>query len=233
VKFIRKGPRPAAPVEFERINAPTPQNLEYDALPGHVKRILCERLLAEQGRICAYTMRRIGEDGSVASDFHLEHIRPQSSNPRLQLDYANLVLCAPSGDQPCEWGAIRKKNVDVDVSNFVSPLRQDCEQRLSYRSNGLVHERAESDEAARSTINLLNLNHRELVLQRTAALREFGLGEGARRPLGAKALERLSQRICEPSASGDFAPFCVAIRQVAANLAKKALQRASRLRAGH
>jgi uncharacterized protein (TIGR02646 family) len=230
VKFIRKGRKPAALSKFERENVTTPQTFKFDALPTRVKCVLCERMLAEQGRLCAYTMRRIGEEGAVASDFHLEHIRSQSGNPELQLDYANLVLCAPRGDRPCEWGAINKKNVEVNVSNFVSPLRQDCEERLLYRSNGLVNEYAESDEAARSTINLLNLNHRELVLQRTAALREFGLAEGARKPLSAKALERLSRQICEPSGSGDFAPFCIAVRHVATHLANKAVQRALRLR---
>lgn len=229
MKHIRKGRKPAALAKFERDNVATPQVVAYVALPSDVRRALTKRMLKEQGRLCAYTMRRIGEIG--ASDFHVEHIRPQRRQPELQLDYANIVLCSPGEDKSrCDWGATYKKDALVDDSNFLSPLRADCETRLIYRLDGTVREASENDPAAKSTIGLLNLNHRELVAERVAALRAFGLGEGAARPLSGKAAERLSQHICQSNAEGDFEPFCVAIRQAAERLAAKALKRSARLR---
>jgi uncharacterized protein (TIGR02646 family) len=239
VKFIRKGRKPAVLAKFERKNATTPQVVTYGGLAGPDRAELTKRLLHEQGRLCAYTMRRIGAvDAAGAADFHVEHIRPQSLHPRLQLDYRNIILCAP-GRSHCEWGARCKDNADVEESNFLSPLRRDCETRLSFRVDGAVRAESETDEAAKSTISLLNLNHRELIAERSAALRSFGLFDDSTqalagksmKPLGGKAAERLSQRICEPNSDGEFEPFCVAIRQVAERFARRAIQRSARLAA--
>jgi len=232
VKFIRKGRKPPTLAKFERDNASTSHMLEYDALPRIVKRELSNRMLKEQGRLCAYTMRRIGANVvAEAPDFHIEHILSRSRRPELQLDYLNMILCAPGVDQPvCAWGARLKGNTEVGDSNFVSPLRADCEARFLYRLDGHLRATDDRDEAANSTIKILNLNHRELVEQRLAALRASGLGPGAIRPVGARAAARLSKEICLRSAEGDFAPFCVAIQQAAARLATKAAQRAARLR---
>jgi uncharacterized protein (TIGR02646 family) len=231
VKFIAKGRKPAALAQFERANAATPHLLTYAALSGEVKRALVDRLLAEQGRLCAYTMQRIG--GSGPTDYHVEHFRPQSSNPALQIDYFNLLLCAPGADKPdCEWGAVCKKNIEPDDDNFVSPLRANCETRLTYLPDGNVCATDNSDLAASSTIRTLNLNHRELVAERSRVLRAFGLSREPRKrkPLSAREAERLSRQICLPSRNGDFEPFCVAIQQVANWITRKAEQRSARLR---
>lgn len=231
MKHISKGRQPARLAKFKRDNADEPLNSTYDDLTKDDRQPLAEKMLKEQGRLCAYTMQRIGKLEDTFADCHIEHIRPRHSRPDLQLDYGNMVLCAPGRDQQdCGWGARFKDNTEVDESNFVSPLRADCETRLVYRANGEAHPANPSDEAASATINILNLNHRELLAARSRALSDSGLSGLANKPLGAKETRRLSKDICLPDVNGDFVPFCVAIRQVAVALAEKIERRAARLR---
>ena len=170
-------------------------------------------------------MQRIG---AAAPDYHIEHIRPQSRYPALQIAYDNMLLCAPEG--ACDWGARRKDEADVDESNFVSPLRETCETRFVYRLGGEIRAAAEGDAAAKATINLLNLNHRDLVAQRAEALRRLGFGPQAVKPLSAHEANRLSAAICERDSDGNFVPFCVAIKQAAEKEARRLRDRSARTR---
>jgi len=227
VKFIRKGRKPAALARFERKNAATPQAATYAGLAPETRRALVKKMLEEQGRLCAYTMRCIGVS-TDARDYHIEHIRPRSRCPELQIEYKNMLLCAPGGG--CDWGARCKDEADVDEANFVSPLNETCETRFEYRRDGFVRASEENDAAAASTLNLLNLNHKELVAERGEAMRRFGLGPNAQKALSAQKAERLGARICERNLDGSFEPFCIAIRQAAERIARRARERSARLR---
>jgi len=232
VRHIRKGRTPSALDKFRRENARTPHVFAYDNLPGDVRRALTRKMLKEQGRLCAYTMRRIGDFQSAAqADFHVEHIRSQKEHPELRLDYLNIVLCSPGADRSrCEWGAKYKDDALVDERNFLSPLRADCETRLAFRADGRVFAADATDHAAKATVDVLNLNHHELIADRAGAMRALGLGRSVRKRLGPREADRLSRRICLPNSNGDFEPFCVAIRQVAEVVARKSANRAARLR---
>ena len=232
MKHIRKGRTPAALVKFKRDNAQTPHVLAYANLPGDAKRALVKKMLREQGRLCAYTMRRIGGNGDgQPADFHVEHIRSQKEHPELRLDYFNIVLCSPGADKPrCEWGAKFKDDASVNELNFLSPLRADCETRLAFRPDGRVLAADATDEPAKATIGILNLNHYELVTERARAMRALGLGRDVRRRLGPTEAGRLYKTLGLANGDGDFEPFCTALRQVAGVIARKSAQRAARLR---
>ena len=231
MKYIRKGRKPAKLAKFERENAGTPQVAMYDGLTSDVRRALAVAMLKDQGHLCAYTMRRIGQSEDFAADCHIEHMFSREARPDLQLDYRNMILCAPGRDKPrCEWGARRKDNAVVNEGNFVFPLRADCETRLRYRLDGSVCAASDDDAAAKSTVALLNLNHRELVSERIAALGAFGLGETAAKPLRGRAVEALGRTIAQRHADGRLAPFCIAIQQAAFSEADKAVRRAARMR---
>jgi uncharacterized protein (TIGR02646 family) len=91
-------------------------------------------------------MRRIGNLSDFADDCHFEHIFSRARRPDLQLDYNNLVLCAPGRYKTnCEWGARHKDDAVVDDGNFLSPLRADCETRLIYRLDGSVNAASDDD----------------------------------------------------------------------------------------
>ena len=69
MRRIRKTHPPASLRQWINTNKTLP-NFNYDALPGAVKNDLKERLLSEQGFLCAYTGLGI-EDNS-----HIEHLKP-------------------------------------------------------------------------------------------------------------------------------------------------------------
>ena len=207
MRYIKKGREPAALREFKRRNRASPELLCYEALGGDVKQALRVQMLREQGALCAYTMIPIGRE--TVADFHIEHIRPQWRDPANELNYGNMALCAPGGDETrnCEWGAVKKRGAEVDDSNFVSPLNRGCEQRLKFGVEGEVRPSNDSDFAAKRTIDLLALNHDALQSARLVVLSGHGLGAGARRPVTTAQAERLAAAIMKPNNDGLFEPF--------------------------
>jgi uncharacterized protein (TIGR02646 family) len=226
VRFIEKGAEPARLRDFKRENRDTPELLYYSNLTRAVRDELHARMLSEQGRLCAYTMLRIGVRSMVGGrpDFHVEHIQPQAHVDR-GLDYDNMVLCA---SKPVDFGAYRKGDANVDDRNFISPLSSACERRLRYRQDGEVRPAREGDGAARHTIDLLNLNHAVLAEERAEAIRAQGLRNNSPRPISAKKSERLARDITAPNGEGNLAPFCAAIKQVAERFAQQRQKRAAR-----
>ncbi len=58
----------------------------YDNMPADTKDKLREALLAEQGHVCCYCMKRI-----YADDMKIEHWRSQKIYPELSLSYKNML----------------------------------------------------------------------------------------------------------------------------------------------
>ena len=170
-------------------------------------------MIADQGGLCAYTMRRIDQSSS-----HVEHIRPQSRCRRDQrgsdLDYGNLVACFPRHDvkgQP-RYGARLKDDWWVDEgAEFVSPLYPTCEQVFRFRRDGEI-EAVGNRTGARATIAVLGLDHRSLTEDRKRLIDEFIYGPRGDDPMSSAAAERARNSICSRSVSGLFYEFCVAIR---------------------
>jgi uncharacterized protein (TIGR02646 family) len=229
VRYIEKGREPSKLASFKQKNRNLPEMLCYKALDRGIMQSLRTRMLREQGALCAYTMAPIGRQKAV--DFHIEHIRPQWRDDLNELDYHNMVLCAPGDtERPnCKWGAVKKGGALVDESNFVSPLNSNCEQRLKFGARGDVRPSSEADRAAKRTIDLLALNHPLLVSARAYVLREYGLASGSQRPITAAQAERLAQAILVPNRAGHLQPFCIAIKQVAERFARQTRARAARL----
>jgi uncharacterized protein (TIGR02646 family) len=227
VKFIQKAAEPPLLRRWKKANAGAAHQLSYANIPGPAREELRIRLLHEQGHLCAYTMRRIDAIG----DGHIEHISPQSRHPEKDVDYDNMLFCFPGALRAqCDYGALRKVNEDVTPVNFVCPLDRSCETRLSYGLNGEVKAASASDAAALHTIELLNLNHSELVALRQSAVRSLLLFRRVGEAISAAKARRLAHEVMRANMAGHFEPFCVAIRQVAELYAKQSESRAARLR---
>lgn len=230
MRYISKGSEPHELINWKRINKTSPENLCYGSLGQAQKDAIKEGLLKEQGYLCAYTMHRI----CSADDCHIEHINPQSIMPEQDIDYANLVACFPKdgGDVSHGYGAPVKASRTVE--GFVSPLRMDCEQRLTFAENGSISSQ-QHDQAARDTIALLKLDHPKLVEYRSAAIVAHGItlrGRGRRRSelLTAAQARALAKEIMRPDHQGYIAPFCTAIAQVALRYAQQEESRAQRMK---
>lgn len=132
------------------------------------KNELRQSLLAEQGYICCYCMKRITED-----KMRIEHWLPQSKHPDRELDYANLLAACQGGEN----GSKRQYHCDVSKGEqeiFVHPneaIGTNCEALVQFRRNGYVYSKNEDIDRELNQILKLNLQH--LVEGRVAALDGF------------------------------------------------------------
>ena len=136
---------------------------------------LKQKLIEEQGYLCAYTGIRISSDIKVdgivlgKGTFHVEHLKPRTICKKEQkeqgniisedLDYRNMVACYPKdeNDASCSFGA-KSKDDWWDEEEFISPCQEDCERRFSFSWSGIVSPTLDEDYAAKKTIEKLGLN---------------------------------------------------------------------------
>ena len=212
MKYIEKTGCPHAYSRWCTAVAGTNQS-DWRDVPSAQKGRILAAMIAEQGGLCAYTMRRIDENSS-----HVEHIKPQGRCREdlsgSDLDYTNLVACFPRDGMkaPYRYGAQRKDNWwDNDGAEFVSPLRPVCERVFRFRLDGEIepiHNRTE----ARTTIAVLGLDHRSLTEDRKRVIEEFIYGPTRDDPMSSAAARRARDTICDRNGNSRFYEFCVALR---------------------
>ena len=152
-------------------------DLEYRNLPLPEKRATVNVLFAEQTGQCVYCGRRISLYRH--GQFHIEHFRPQSRYPELQLDYANLFLsCGPELEHGPTPTCGNHKAGWFDEDRHIPPAPESCAERFRFRSSGEIAS-DDTPEAAKM-IQVLNLNHPELVTERRVVIEDLDreLAEG-------------------------------------------------------
>ncbi len=119
---------------------------------------LRDSLLAEQGEICAYCMRRIPvADAGTSETTRIEHIKPQSNLSREEaMDYRNMVICCPGA-----MASTSKKDCHCDRhkgETFISftPFDQNFIDTLSYKSDGTIE--SSNKKYDKELNEVLNLN---------------------------------------------------------------------------
>jgi uncharacterized protein (TIGR02646 family) len=188
-------------------------NSRYEQLTAatDVKNQLRERLIKEQYFLCAYT----GLDIS-GSNFHVEHLYPRhlsrQNGTREDVDYFNMLACYPSAEykENCYFGA-NKKDKWWDASKFVSPLLSNCEVRFGFNWSGKISTNS-SDAVAKSTVEVLSLDHSQLTSLRKAAIDGFfgfSSGTAISKPQARKLLTKIDQ-----PEGGKLRPFCFVLKQL-------------------
>ena len=179
------------------------------------KELILAAMIADQGGLCAYTMRRIDNNSS-----HVEHIKPQSRCREdlhgSDLDYTNLVACFPRQGMKAQYryGAQLKDNWwDNDGAEFVSPLQPVYEQVFRFKLDGEI-EAIDNRTEARTTIVVLGLNHGSLTEDRKRVIEELIYGPTGDNPMSYTAAQRVRDRICDRNRNGLFYEFCVALEQL-------------------
>ena len=131
------------------------QRSERDAMEG--------ALYMEQTGQCVYCGRRISP--GAHRECHVEHFRPRSRYPDLELDHANLFLsCGPEGEHGSRQTCGDFKKNWFDEERHVPPAPESCAERFRFRSSG--HIAGGGAPEAEKMIEVLNLNHSELVTER-------------------------------------------------------------------
>lgn len=184
-----------------------------DLLGTKAHALLKDKLLQEQGWLCAYTGKAIESQSS-----HVEHLKPQSACDEWQdVEYRNVVACFPAdgGDVSHGYGAPVKASW-WDEEQFVSPLSEDCERRFRFAWSGHVHPNPEDYHAAEVTIKALGLDEEMLRLLRKARIDGF-FGFGARtrtRPLSIADARIVLANIDRLDGNGRLREFCFVLKQL-------------------
>lgn len=193
-------------------------NFGYAALRQSRSRasLLLESLLTEQGGLCAYTGRRVGNDSA-----HVEHLTPPCYCERGQdVAYDNMGACWPEPNGPAgDFGAHAKGNwpSPAEAGMFVSPLSPGCEGRFVFNDRGEIRPANAADRAAATTIGRLKLDHKRLTAFRRSEI-DAVLGET--RTLSLKDARRWlkglgsAEAALNAGAQIELTPYCFALKQV-------------------
>lgn len=157
--FIKKS---APPVIFQ--NYTQQKNAHFDDMPTEVKQTLRESLVAEQGGICAYCMKRIFAN---KDEMKIEHLEPRA--PENELDYHNLLAVCHGGEE----GNKKHYTCDKKKGNqhlHLSPLRKADMATITYRAGKIY---SSSEVYQHDLHDILNLNDENLIQKRNEALIAF------------------------------------------------------------
>ena len=180
VRGSAKGDEPDALRTWKANQRAAGIDLRYGDLGGAALQATRQALYLEQTGQCVYCGRAI-ELGAYTGR-HVEHFRPRSRYPDLELAYANLFLsCGPLRSQGHPRPTCgNQKNAWFDETCHVEPAPEDaCQGRFVFASDGRIC--GDGTPEADRMIDVLNLNHSELVYERSALIEELDceLGQGA------------------------------------------------------
>ncbi len=209
MKWIRKNTEPRELSEW-RARYRSDINFGYALMRGshNVVAAVTNSLLLEQGWLCAYTGLRIELDSC-----HIEHIKSQiHCVPSETVAYNNMGACFPRPNPESEtpYGAEKKGSWPPPSEQhlFVSPLDQSCEMRFLFNLRGEIRSR-DDDQAAKTTIEKLGLDHSELESYRKSAIQgALGKTNNLRIKDARKQLRRLNSQ-----QNGRLKPFCFVLVQ--------------------
>jgi uncharacterized protein (TIGR02646 family) len=142
MRTINKGSEPCSLATWKLKNS----HKRYTDLDPNIRQEIRQHALKEQFHLCAYCCQRI-EDIDTC---HNEHLEAQSLNPKLTLDFTNIVV---SCNTPNQCG-----NAHGSQPLSLTPLMAECETELLFRISGRV--KGLSDRAT-TTIQVLNLGDHE------------------------------------------------------------------------
>lgn len=181
-------------------DVPAPDS--WDELQNPMKRDLWHALLREQGHTCCYCGIRIAygpepptlteTEEPDAEGSHIEHILPREHYKEHTFVYENLAIScqgqqvsrhARAGRPPSRvdttlhCGTHKDNWPDLEQRElFVAPTDEDCETCFIFLANGAIRPAPDSSkraEAARETIQRLNLNTPRLRANRRLVLEEL------------------------------------------------------------
>ncbi|MBP0019270.1 MAG: TIGR02646 family protein [Cyanobacteria bacterium SBLK] len=156
MKRIRKQKAPNSFTEWKLKNKAKQTNYSYDNFQNPEKREVHESLLQEQGYICCYCCGRIRLDNS-----HIEHLKSQTDNPELDLDYHNMLASCGSQQRFPEYCGNQKGDRKIPIT----PLQDRCEESFEFLRDGRIRPlktKPEREQEVNETIETLNLNHPEI-----------------------------------------------------------------------
>ncbi|SHN45729.1 retron system putative HNH endonuclease [Chitinophaga sp. CF418] len=163
MKLITKSKEPNS-LTKHRANRP---GANFDNILLVDKNELRGSLLAEQGHICCYCMKRIvvnaNNDGSSSYQMKVEHYKCQENYPELQLIYTNLFgACMGNEGHPGKLQTCDTKKAYFDLTINPLSLSPNCESLFKYNAEGEISSVNNDNEINRQINEILNLNMQTL-----------------------------------------------------------------------
>jgi uncharacterized protein (TIGR02646 family) len=202
MKYISKR---AEPKEFTAWKALANDDWQptYRDLRGIEKQAVHSSLIQEQGGLCCYC-----EDSVNSGNSHIEHFRPQSDHHVDPLDYSNMLCsCQRNLREQAPRHCGNAKGDWFDGNLLISPLDQKCEDRFAYAADGSIRASHPNDEAAKTTIDKLELDCAKLRSRRKATIDALLLGSATDEGLRESVMLHL-----EPDGNGAFDRFYTTVR---------------------
>ena len=189
---IKKGREPKELVEYRQL-----PDASYENMDSHLKNIVLDHLLHEQGHLCAYCMRRIPEKRKLPIGVQgatIEHWFPRNPDSGEDygqgLDYRNM-LAVCSGNRGC--GDERNLTCDAKRGNdklTVNPCNSKTLHSITYSHNGKIKS---TDTRIDEDLNeRLNLNSEVVSFPENRK----------------QVLDALIMNIKEKHPAGDIKPYC-------------------------
>ncbi len=210
MKQITKNSEPRSLVQY-RANGGTFEDLPKDEVRNS--------LLAEQGHICCYCMKRIPQklkqeeiDKNYPSS-KIEHVKCQSQNSDQELNYSNMLLaCNGNHGSPKIMQTCDTYKGEMDLSFNPADTRRNIESLIRYRANGEIFS---DDETIDNELNsVLNLNTKDLVDLREVFYKEIQqriILEGKKRKgkdIQKRFYENEKEKLLTQN-SGKYIPYCM------------------------
>ncbi|MDX2102094.1 MAG: hypothetical protein SF002_06100 [Alphaproteobacteria bacterium] len=189
MRKLVKGDEPAILADVRQSCANDKIGNFYDncLLPGW-KDVIRQALWQAQHGYCAYTGLRIrrSEKGVDPKSSVIEHIYPRNPDksdpyfrkhpygqlPQCDVRWENLLLCVKV---EAKYGEKTKEN-KCPPPDFLHPFSDlFSEEIFVFHEDGRITPEKEANEAATKTIEILNLNHKELVGKRLALYSQLNL----------------------------------------------------------
>ena len=151
-KINKTGSMPTITAKWVKKN----NSLNWGYLPFDERQALREQLYAEQNGLCCYCCKKITTN---SNDVSVEHLQDKHQHPKLQFTYENLLLSCIS-TKHCNQ---TKQSKEIKVH----PLHIDCDDSIKMNplSAQLIRDKHKKD--ADESIDILKLNHNELINHRT------------------------------------------------------------------
>lgn len=150
MRYIKKGKEPNSLTEYKKQS-----NAYFDGYPQ--KDDVREKLLEEQGYLCAYCMRRLSD----VRDVKIEHVISQNvlaDDEKAKLEYSNMVGVCYGNEKPGR----KKPMLTCDAHKgeeliSVNPLDENSIRRIKYLSDGTIT--SDDADVKKSVEETLNLNY--------------------------------------------------------------------------
>ncbi len=175
----------------------------YDDLDAATKSAVRDRLLSEQGFLCAYCMGRITKD-----KMKIEHWHCQSTYPGEQLSYGNLLGCCMGGEG-CSRSGQHCDTHKADTELTYNPARAQDHPHLGirYTTRGMIS--ADNTQFNAQINDVLNLNYVRLTENRKAVIRDTQKLLGMKAGRVSKAeLTRLLDRCMTRDSNEQLVEYC-------------------------